>query len=657
MSTVPLLPPVNKNIVTLLKLWSTSKHEFLTKLKQISAKNENPFKTSIWQFAGIIMYLIEIAQTQDIRVYDLNITKNSLWEYYSPFDKMFVFKKDITDDLVDVLHLGLEKAKAKTDTSIRNIMFAYIYNKFAIQNFTIIEEQGTKYITLNRSNKLPLKIIKIDAKAQKTIFKTYKSLDVYKYIKDNQDNYSEYSKEFENITKDLTQVISFTENAKSVTRNTLQFMYHVGTPDARPSLETNTITMNCAFLDIIPWSLTNKTKFFAVSGRDLLYSRTGKAMTTLVDRELYLLTSISTSVDTDTPIEFMSNASCPVLYIFEIPPGSLGYVFPVSNISAHPYEKEIILPISTKLKITSTDVTKHYDSYDRHYQTVYATVLPSTEEERSIFKAIFTCKDSKNGGRMSRKKRGSKAQKYKGGSGSSPLDDAGFVDTDELQDIIIESFIMRSMNKLAEEFKLFANLAHIKVIDAYLQLSSRIAFLKINTGIKNPSSTDTSILAKDVLTGINDKDNIGYVIIAYVSYNINKGETDKGYLSFEDFKKWISNDRPNSRVFSEENLSMRFEQDQDLSAVDLYSLEYYDLSAQNRERFILQKKAHAFLYFKYFEIDLLVKSIEDKTYNKANSFVSSDLYHDNLRIKALKGLQYVIQELKKEKDVLYSLRF
>ena len=692
--TVFTLPPINKSVITLVKYYS--KNASLVKLKNKSLELEKNIKYGVMQFAGIIMYLLY----KKYGTYDsfVSIDRKNLWSFYNFEKDLFEFPnyKGEATRLIADLNEFLPNATADEEyTTATNIMFFYMQNIFPMKKFEIVQidelgkivDGGKQYMVLYNKKGQYVKIAEIVSKTaienpskvnpqvisyEKTLHCTKANQKLYedytiifkKYLEgDNARNDDGYEPrpnncKFQKLKDEAKRQIGYYTSlfSNKTTVDTLAYIYQVNKKDKPPIVDDTTKNMNCAFLDIIPWcgKLQDKSQqkhLIVASGRNLLYSRTGKAITTLKGRVTYLVTSISTSVNSSTPFDFISNKPAPILYFFSISPKAMNYVFPVKQLSDYSYEDEIILPLSTKLEIADIKIVQRKETTSpifpvktTSYLAVYANVIPTTDEERELFRSMFECPnnvvESQSGGSKNR---------------CSLHNDFGFIDTDELQDIIIESFVTRSINKLSKEFKEF--ITSIMITDVNMTLYFRLTHLGL-ISTKYQSFENTIIKPDQLFTGLVSSEKKH--IIPYVSYNIPGFESDKGYISFEEFRRNFDTLKNNSRAFSTKNLLEKPNVDEALlNAIDKYCLMYYDdRKKDQKDQFILQKKAHAFLYFKHQEINKLVGSLESKSSaNVPNSFCSRDLYDDDMRIKALKGLQEVIIGIKNEKDIITALQY
>lgn len=149
------------------------------------------------------------------------------------------------------------------------------------------------------------------------------------------------------------------------------------------------------------------------SGRNMLYSSSGKAISALRGEHVYLTASISTSILPSICLGFIQYKPSPVFYKIKIPRSAFHEALPIGRISAHSIEAEFLIPVGGKLHIDDVYPCR-FDLIDSPYLVVEATLCAKEDIERDIFQTALACNSKTDLVKTTAQKGGAKSQNNAG---------------------------------------------------------------------------------------------------------------------------------------------------------------------------------------------------------------------------------------------------
>lgn len=131
------------------------------------------------------------------------------------------------------------------------------------------------------------------------------------------------------------------------------------------------------------YSGLNKDYIEVYSGRNMIYSTSGRALSTLKGKHVYMNASLSTSIAPYVSLAFLARKSSPLFLKIKIPRNAFLESLPIKGI-----EPEVLLPIGTKLFVDNVYPCK---GNEISYLVVEATLCVKDNLGSEIFKTLLNC--------------------------------------------------------------------------------------------------------------------------------------------------------------------------------------------------------------------------------------------------------------------------
>ena len=575
-----------KLVLPLTERTNLPEKKIISEIKNCYKCEVNPTET-VLQYIGLIQYLLNDWNECKIcpfMTYDiLNFLKNDFSCFQIPSN---VFPNPKQQIVFDKLNDGFSKISLSNNFSEINL-----FNMIELLHVVGFVSYNNE-IYLQRKNKATIfKYIKVfEFVEDKNIMQaaqtkyTQKSTMVDENIKKYYLNVSSKFENFCNRTERLSfykDIVDYTKNLGTYAEYALNTITHI----FRISKTLKYQELNCNFLQ---YTNSNYLKdvhvnldsdaFYVYAGKDMIYSRSGISITQFKGNKIILLTSMSTTIDLNIAIEFLTK-TCPILVKIKIPFSLMNLIFPIGTISSIKSDLEIILPLSTTLLVNNVSISHlvNVGGYGAPYTVVETELCEFDQNVNQLFKKLLKC---------------SKPLEQIGGLEVKTRDGVSRFDNNIHICTIKELVNEETLLDIVEKF----DSTYFDVIDQDECLKSRLITKKI-------------LKQQDARFNIDKKCPANTCYIAYIDYTIYDDDyianekDDIGYISISDFEKKYKK-KPSSYLLMDNHLDgSRFDNVRslkltDLSRIDKVSQLYYKTETE-RMNFVTIKKYKAFIYYEY----------------------------------------------------------
>lgn len=384
----------------------------LTKIKEQAIEKDKDIQDSVLQYIGLIMHLLY----QHYKSFGINMDsitgisnfRYNVITYLTNIDGYWILElpntvnlRRLCNEILNPMLHGVLINNSVYDAALINMC-----KSMGVDSFQLTQAG----IQVTTENNPALTIIKNGDK-HRSITK-YERLDnavTQNYIYDDMSKMfkhmiiSKHNKDIEDLREVIHEYIFSTVNLTAFTTAYMFQMPYINHFSVLPNCTYNTqnyllmqaVDLWKAFLEEEHPSFadslySNLDKDFieVYSGRNMLYSSSGKAISALKGKHIYLTACISTSILPSISFEFVSGKSSPVFYKFKIPKHALHQVLPISQIGCNEREAEVMLPLGTKLRVDDLYPCR-FDKKDNPYLVIEATICANNVVETDIFRTAF----------------------------------------------------------------------------------------------------------------------------------------------------------------------------------------------------------------------------------------------------------------------------
>lgn len=393
-------------------------------LKERAIAEENDINESILHYLGVISYLLhqydllyenctlENAAYIKPLVKIIGITKydivtfltqtNNVWMLVLPrFADIKTLCKDVLNPM---LHNALnEESNDATLVSVKKLCQTMRVDKFTLshdgQCIEIVKKDfsNISIITLGDVLHYATKHEEFKNRLKQDTYFNVITPKFYEMLQQNTPELKHMKRAIENYTKSSARFTAFT----------VAYMFKLPLGHVNKAIQNEYISQNCLLMKTVDaWKSfvrviypTFVTSLYSnvqhgyievYSGRNMLYSKSGRPLSILKGKDVYLTASMSTSVIPSISMSFLYRKPCPVFYKIKIPQHAFLETLPIGHISIYETEAEVLLPIGTKLHIDNIYPCTFQD-YVNPFLLIEATVCTRTEAEVDIFRNIFEC--------------------------------------------------------------------------------------------------------------------------------------------------------------------------------------------------------------------------------------------------------------------------